>query len=326
MLMFRRRATISSISLMLFCADAALGQATSTVSGQAFPGRPLRKGTSSAGGGSDFAARLVAQGLNERFGQQVIVENRPGVLSVETAIKAQPDGYTLYLDGNSFWLTPLLKKVSYEVMRDFSPVTLAATSPYVLGAHPSLTANSINELIALAKSRPGQLNYGSAGTGGGQHLAGELFKSMTGVNIVHVPYKAISMAVTSLIGGEIQLIFATGISVAPHLKSNKMKALAVSSAQPSALLPGVPTVAATVPGFEFAARTGIFTPGKPPAAIVTRLNQEIVRVLNLPDVKEKFLNVGAEIVGSSVPDFTVRLQSEVSRMGKVIKDAGIRLD
>ena len=319
-------AAISSIGLLFVCVGAVFSQPTSTGSGQAFPSRPVRIVTSSAGGGSDFAARLIAQGMTERFGQQVIVENRAGVLSVETAIKAQPDGYTLFLDGNSFWLTPLLKKTSYDVMRDFSPVTLAVTSPYVIGAHPSVPANSISELIALAKAKPGQLNYGSAGTGGGQHLAGELFKAMTGVNIVHVPYKAISMAVTSLIGGEIQLIFATGVSVAPHLKSNKMKALAVSSAQPSTLFPGVPTVAATIPDFDFAARTGIFTPGKPPPAIVTQLNQEIVRVLNLPEVKEKFLNVGAEIVGSTVPDFTTKLQSEVVRMGKVIKEAGIKVD
>ena len=146
------------------------------VSAQNYPSRPIRIVTSPPGGGNDFAARLIAQGLTERFGQQVIVENRPGVVAVETATKAQPDGYTLYLDGNSFWLTPLLKKTPYDVMRDFSPITLAVTSPNIVVVHPSVPANSINELIALAKAKPGQLNYGSVGTGSGQHLAGELFK------------------------------------------------------------------------------------------------------------------------------------------------------
>lgn len=319
-------AAIVTVSVLMLNAGVASGQTATPNSAQAFPNRPIRIVTASPGSGSDFAARLIAQGLTDRFGQQVLVDNRFGVAGIETATRAQPDGYTLYLDGTSFWVTPLLKSTPYDVMRDFSPITLAVMSPNIVVVHPSVPANSINELIALAKARPGQLNYGSVGTGSGQHLAAELFKSMTGVNIVHVPYKAIALAITSTIGGEIQIVFATTVSASPHLKSGKLKALAVCSTQPSAIFPGVPTVAASVPGYEFAARSGIFTPGKPPAAIVTRLNQEIVRVLNLPEVKEKFLNIGSEIVASSPQEFTATLQSEVSRMGTLIKNANIRAD
>jgi tripartite-type tricarboxylate transporter receptor subunit TctC len=318
-------AIVASLVLMLNPV-AGWAQTATSGAGQDFPNRPIRIVTSSPGSGSDFAARLIAQGLTERFGQQVLVDNRFGVAGVETASKAQPDGYTLYLDGTSFWVTPLLKTTPYDVLRDFSPVTLAVMSPNIVVAHPSLPANSIKELIALAKAKPGHINYGSAGTGSGQHLAAELFKSMAGTNIVHVPFKGIAIAITSLLGNEIQLIFATTATVMPHVKSNKLKALALCSLQPSPLFPGLPTVAATVADYEFAARSGIFTPGKPPPAIVTRLNQEIVRVLNLPDVREKFLNIGAEIVASSPQEFIATLRSEVARMGKVIREAGIKAD
>jgi tripartite-type tricarboxylate transporter receptor subunit TctC len=324
--MLRFVLALFALAAMMSIASGIFAQITSTGSGQAFPSRPIRIVTASPGSGSDFAARLIAQGLTDRLGQQVLVDNRFGVVGIETAIKAQPDGHTLFLDGSGFWIAPLLKKMPYDVMRDFSPVTMAVINPNVVVVNPSVAANSINELIALAKAKPGQLNYGSVGNGSGQHLAAELFKSMTGVNIIHVPYKGIALAVTSVVSGEIQIIFATGISVAPHTRSNKIKVLAVCGLQPSPQFPGVPTVAASVPDYEYAARSGIFTPGKPSAAIVARLNQEVVRVLNQPDVKEKFLNVGAEVVANSPQEFIAVLQSEVARMGKVIKDAGIKAD
>jgi len=302
-----------------------LGLGTPMAAGQDFPMRPIRIITSSAGSGSDFASRQIAQGLAASLGQPVIVENRPSAIAAETAAKALPDGYTLLLDSNSLWLTPLIQKMPYDVLRDFSPVTLASISPNVLAVHPPVAANSVTELIALAKAKPGALNYGSTGTGSSQHLAAELFKFMAGVNLVHVPYKGIAQALTDLFSGEIHVLFPNVASATPHLKAGRLKALAVTSVEPSPLVPGVPSVASSgLPGFEWLGRSGIFAAGKPPQPVIDRLNREIVRVIHLPDVKEKFLNIGVQTFGNSPAEFTATVQSEIVRMSKVIKAAGIR--
>ena len=293
-------------------------------SGQDFPNKPIRIITSLPGGGSDFASRLIAQGISGPVGQPVIVDNRPSSITGETAMKAQPDGYTLLVDGNSFWFAPLIQRTPYDVLRDFSPVTIALTAPNIVVVHPSVPANSISELIAFAKGRPGQLNYGSSGTGSSQHLAAEMLKSMAGINMVHVPYKGNGPALTGLIAGEIQLLSSGAAAAAPHMKSGKLRALAVTSAQPSALYPGLPTIAAAgLPGYELVTRTGLFASGKPPKATINRLNQEIVRALNTAEIKEKFFSSGVETVGNSPDEFTAIIKSEVARMDKVIKDAGI---
>ncbi len=295
------------------------------VFGQNYPNKPIRIVASAAGGSGDFAARLIAQGLTGALGQQVVVDNRGGIIPGEIVSKAPPDGYTLLIDAASFWIGPLLQETPYDPVKDFAPVTLTDSAPNVLVVNPSLPVKSVKELIALAKARPGELNYGSSSTGSTPHLAAELFNNMAGVKIVRVPFKGSGPAVISLLGGQVQLMFATAGSVAPHVKSGRLRALAVASPQPSALAPGLPTIAASgVPGYEAVAFEGMFAPAKTPVAIIDRLNQEIVRVLNRAEVKERFFNAGVETVGSTPEEFAAAIKSNVAKWGKLIKDAGIR--
>ena len=317
MLITRFVAAIVSLILMALAAGV--------VSGQDYPTKPIRIAVSAPGSGSDFTARIVAQ-ISGSLGQPVVMEYRgAGILTADYVSKAPPDGYTLIVSGPVFWIAPLMLKTPYDTVRDFSPISLIVREVSVFALHPSVPVKSVKELIALAKARPGELNYASSGTGSNTHLAAELFKSMAGVNIVHVPYMGTSPAITSLISGETQLYITDTGLVAPHVKSGKLRALAVTSAAPSALAPGLPTVAASgVPGYEAVAMTGIWAPAKTPGAIIARLNQEIVRVLNLPDVKEKFLNAGAEVVGSSPEQLAATIKSEIAKISKVIKDAGIK--
>ncbi|MBI4190232.1 MAG: tripartite tricarboxylate transporter substrate binding protein [Betaproteobacteria bacterium] len=309
--------------LSLFSASALLG--TGSALGQDYPNKPIHIITAPPGASGDFAARLIAQGLTASLGRQVIVENRTGFISIESVAKAPPDGYTLLLLGNTIWVMPLLRgNASWDPIRDFSPITLAATTPGILVVHASLPVKSVKELIALAKARPGELNYGSTATGATNHLAGELFKSMAKVNIVHVPYNGGGPALNGLITGEVQLMFPAAGSVTPLVRSGRLKALAVASAQPSALVPGLPTVAsAGLPGFEMMTMTTIFAPAKTPVAIINRLNQEIVRVVNKPDVKARFFDSGSEVVGSSPEQLGAAMQADMSRLTEVAKTAGI---
>ena len=320
MLLSRFAVGMFSVGLMLPGAGRVLGQD--------FPNKPVRIVTSVAGGGNDFAARLIAPGLATRLGQPVIVDNKGStLLSTDISAKALPDGYTLHVNGALLWIYPMLQKAPYDAIRDFSPVALISTEPSLVAVHPSVAVNSIKELIALAKARPGVLNYGSTAAGGATHLAVELFKSMAGVNIVNVPYKGSGPAITALLSGEVQLlIFDVGLLL-PHAKSGKLRALAVTSAEPSALVPGLPTVAASgLPGYEKVGMTGIWAPAKTPAAVINRLNQEIVRVLGQPEVKERVTNAGADIVASSPEQFAATIRSDMARMGKVIQDAEIKVN
>lgn len=302
--------------------------ATGVARGQDYPNRPIQMVTSEPGGGNDFAARLIAQGLAGNLGQQVIVSNRGaagGVIAAETVAKAPPDGYTLLFYGSNIWLMPFLRnKVPYDPVRDFAAVTLAVRAPIILVTHPSIAVTSVEELIALAKASPGRLNYGSGATGSASQIATELFKAMAGVDIAKISYKGNGPALNALIAGEVQLAFATPGSVAPHIKSGRLKALAVTSAQPSALVPGLPTVAASgLSGYEATSIVGVFAPAKTPATLINRLNREFVRVLNRADVKERFFNVGVETVGSSPEEFAATVKSEMARLGAVIRNAGI---
>ena len=296
------------------------------VSGQGYPNKTLRVITCEAGGGSDQVARFTAQGITGGLGQQVIVENRPcGVIPGQVTSAASPDGYTMLLSGNTLWTSPLLQSdARYDVARDFASITLVAASPTVLVVTPALQASSVKELIALAKARPGALNYAAAAIGSTNHLAGELFKSMAEVNIVAVTYKGTGPSLSAMISGEVQLGFANAAAAMPHVKSGRLRALAVTSAQPSALVPGLPTVAASVPGYQSASNYGMFAPAKTPAGIVSRLNREIVRYVSAPDTRDKFFSAGLEVVGGSEQDLTRTVASEVARLGKVIEDAGIR--
>ena len=294
---------------------------------QDFPHKPIRIVTAEPAGGNDFVARIVAQGMTGPLGQPVIVDNRGGgIISGQIVSKASPDGYTLLMQSAAFWLGPFMRKTPYDAMKDFSPIAATAGSPHVLVVNPALPAHSVKELVDLAKSKPGALNYASTATGGAAHLAGELFKAMAGVDIARIPYKGVNQAVNSLIAGEVNLTFGVPNSVAPHVKSGKLRALGVTSTQPSTLFPGAPTVAATVPGYESGALYAMFAPARTPDAVINRLNREIVRVLGQADVKEKLFNTGLEIVASSPQQLGATVKSEMERMGKVIKNAGIQAE
>ncbi len=307
----------------------ALIVGTSTAWSQDFPAKPIRIWTSEAGGGNDFAARLIAQGVASGIGQQVIIENRGtagGTIAAQAVAKSPGDGYTLLFYGSNIWLMPFLRdNVPYDPIRDFAPITLATRAPHLLVVHPSLPVRTARELVVLARNNPGKLNYGSGGAGSSTQIASELLKSMAQINIVHIAYKGSGPAQKALISGEVQIAFATPGAVATHVKSGRLRALAVSSAQPSPLFPDMPTIAATgVPGYETASILGVFAPARTPPALVARLNQEFVRALHRPDVKEKFFSVGIETVGTSSEELGGTVKSEMTRLGKVIKEAGIR--
>lgn len=292
---------------------------------QDYPNKPIRIVTSEAGGGNDIQARLVAQGLAGALGEQVVVENRPsGVIPGEIVSKAPPNGYTLLLYNNTLWIGPLLQNTPYDVVRDLAPVTSVAKGANVLVVNPATPVKSVADLVALARAKPGELNYGSSGTGASNHLAGELFRAMAGVNIVRINYKGAGPALTALLAGELQLMFPTAGAVTPHVRAGRVRALAVTSAEPTALFPGVPTVAASLPGYESISIYGVFAPAKTPRTIIDKLNEEIVRFLNRADVKEKFFNAGMETVGGPPEQLAATVKSEMARMSKVIRDAGIR--
>ena len=290
---------------------------------QSYPTRPIRIVSAEVGGGGDFAARLIARGISGPLGQPVIVDNRAGIIPAVTVAKAVPDGYTYLFHGSTIWLSPFLQEnLPYDPIRDLSPVTWAVSQPNVLVVHPSLPVSSVGQLLAHAKANPGVLNYASSGTGGTPHLAGELFKSMTGLNVVRVNYKGVGAALTAQIAGEVHMMFSTTSSVVPHVKSGRIRALAVTSAQPSSLAPGLPTMAASgVPGYEVISILAMFAPAGTPAPVIARVNQEIVRYLNAPDVKDKFLASGVEVVASSPQQLAATLKSEMAKWGKVIKNA-----
>lgn len=305
-----------------------LAAGTGSVFGQIAPGKVIRIVVGVTAGSLDITGRVIADGISASMGQTVIVDNRPNVtIAAEIVAKAPPDGHTLLMTGSNLWLLPLMKAgVSYDPLRDFYPLTLATKSPSILVVHPSLPVRSVRQLVALAKARPGDLSYGSGAVGSASHLAAELFRVMTGVKMLHVPYRSSPRGLIDLIGGHIQIMFPVAASVAPYLAAGKLRGLAVTSTKPSVLVPELPTMAAAgLPGYEAISIAGVFAPAKLPEATATQLNREIVRVLQKPDIKEKFLRAGVETVGSTSGEFADTVKTEMTRMGKVIKEAGIRV-
>jgi tripartite-type tricarboxylate transporter receptor subunit TctC len=308
---------MGGIATMLLAAGMACGQN--------YPEKSIRLLTPPPGGSTEFASRLLADAVAGSLGQRLVIEGRPGQVGAEIAAQAPPDGYTALHFTNLIWLMPLFRKVSWDPVRDFAPVAMTIVTPNVVVVHPSLPAKSIGELIALAKARPGELNYGSGSTGAANHVAAELFKSMAGVNIVRINYKGAGPAIIDLVAGQLQVMFATAGSVTHHIKSGRLRALAVTSAEPSALVPGLPTVAATgLPGYESSSMSAMFVPARTPAAVIQRLNREVVQGLNKPEVKARLFTAGVQVVGSSPEDAAAKIESEIARMGKVIREAGLR--
>jgi tripartite-type tricarboxylate transporter receptor subunit TctC len=311
---------MSAARLLLLAAALVVAPAAA----QNFPSKLIRIVTASPGSTNDWGARLIAQEMTKGLGQQVIVENRGG-LAVEYTTKQPADGYTLMFYGNTVWLLPFLRdNVGYDPLRDLAPVTLAIISPIIVVVHPSVPVRSVKDLIALAKAKPGQLNYAAGTIGASPHLATELFKAMTGTDMVRIPYKGTGPSVVALVAGEAHLMFSGLGSVAMHMKTGRLRAVAVATSKRSSLVPDLPTVAATVPGYEALSIIGMFAPAKTPPAIINLLQQEIARGINKPEVKELFVNAGVEVVASTADEFTAVIKSEMARLGKVIKDAGIR--
>jgi tripartite-type tricarboxylate transporter receptor subunit TctC len=300
---------------------------TSVAFGQGFPSKPIRIITSEAGGSGDAALRVLSPALSANLGQQVIIENRGGgVVAPEIVSKADPDGYTLLSYGNSFWLMPLMRShMPYDPVKDFMPITQAMISYNVLVVQQKLGVNSVKELIAMAKAKPGKLNYSSASTGTSNHLAAEVFKAMTGTDIVRVPFKGSGPALNALVAGETDLMFSSPAPAIPHIASGRLKLLGVSSPVPSAVSAGVPTIASSgVPGFKASSTHALFAPKGTPPAIIKRLNQEIVKTLNMPDVKARLFKIGLETIGGTPEELAEYMKDEIVHVGKVVKDANIR--
>ena len=317
------------IYMRICCCVVALTW-TASAFAQSYPVRPIRYIVAQApGGSSDTLARIITQRASEGLGEPIVVDNRPGatgIIGAEVVAKANPDGYTLLQAATSHATNPAMQtKLPYDSVRDFAPVSLLSQQPNIFIVHPSLPVRSLKELITYAKARPGQLNYGSSGTGGSQHLAGELLKSMTGIEMVHVPYKGSPPALVDLLAARIPVMSSTMPPVLPHVKSGKVRALAVTSARRSPAVPDVPTVSESgVPGYEAIAWQGLLAPAGTPKTVVARLNAEFVRVLKQSDVAAKLTDQGYETVASTPEWFTAYLKSEIAKWSKVIRAAGIK--
>jgi tripartite-type tricarboxylate transporter receptor subunit TctC len=303
------------------------------VAAQEYPVKPVRFVIAfSPAGPSDILTRIVGSKLAEAMGQVFIFDNRPGAggnLAAEIVAKAPPDGYTLLMGNNSILATnaSLYKNMSIDPVKDLAPVALLASQPNILVVHPSLPVKSVKELIAFAKAHPGQLNYASSGSGAAAHLAAELFKSMTGVQMVHIPYKGASPALIDMLAGQCQVMFATALSVQPYLQSNRLRPLAVSTAKRARIMPNLPTVAeAGVPGFEATTWHGVVSTAGTPPAVINKLNAEINKVLKLPDVNATLTRQGAEVLGGTPQEFAAYIKAEIPKWAKVVKDSGARAD
>ena len=324
-----RRAGASCRIAVVIAVTAASAGATWA---QGYPTRPVRfVAPTTAGGGHDTVGRLVAQPLTQALGQQVVVDNRPGgngVVGTQTVARSAPDGHTILIAATNFVTAPLLaSEPPFAPLRDFTPITFATHGPNVLVVRPGLAARSVSDLIALARSQPGKLNYAAGSSGASPHLAAELFKHMAKVDIVHISYRGASQALIDLIAGQVDLMFATAVSVAPHIRSGKLRALAITSLQPSVLAPDLPTVAASgLPGYESGVAYGFVAPAGTPQPIVRRLNAEMVKILQRNEVRERLLSDGFEVVGSTPEEYAAMLKRDSAKWSKLIKEANIRVE
>lgn len=302
-----------------------------TAAAQAYPTKPIRViAPFPAGGTSDTIARILGQKLTEAWKQQAIVENRAGVagsLGSSVAAKSPPDGYTL-LVGNVGPVAinhNVYKNVGYDPVKDFTPITLAVTAPQIVVVHPSVPAKTFKDFTGLVRKHRGKINYGSSGPGSISHLSAELYKQMTGTDMLHVPFKGSALITTALLAGEIDVVFSDMAVVLPHVKANKLRALAVTGPEPTPLVPGVPTIAASgVPGFAMTSWWGVLAPTGMPQPIVTRLNSELVRILKTEDVKSRFATLGVDAATSTPQEFSTFIRSEIDKYAKLLKSIGIQ--
>lgn len=317
----------SMLMTLLLCASLPVQAADAP-----FPVKPVRIIVPFApGGGTDLMARTLAQKLSEAWSQQVLVDNRPGggtVIGSDLVAKSAPDGHTLLLTANTHSTNPALHaRLPYDTQRDFAGVTQLASAPMIVAVHPSLPARSVRDLIALARAQPGQLSFATSGNAGPQHLAGELFKVSAGVHMTHIPYKGSAPAITDLIAGQVQLTFGSTFNVVPQVKGGRLRALAVTTSKRAAALPELPTVAeAGVPGYEAATWYGLFTSSGTPRNVVARLNVDVVRVLKLPDVLERLTRDGSEAVGNEPAALDNHVRTEIEKVRRIVKAAGMRID
>jgi len=320
----RRHAFLLSAVLLVACAPL--------LHAQTYPAKPVRIIVGYPPGGTvDFMARIVATKLSDTFKQQVIVDNRPGggtVIGTEIVARAAPDGYTLLMANIAFGANPaLVSKLPYDAVKDFAPVSLVALLPSFLVVHPSLPVRSVRELVALAKAKPGQLSYASAGNGSLLHLTMERFKALAGLNILHIPYKGAAPALSDVLGGQLAIMFIPGPPALQHIKSGRIHALGVTSAARVSLLPDVPTIAESgFPGFELYDWEGVIAPANTPAAVIAKLNAEINSILATPEVREYILSQGANATGSTPEELAQRIKNEIAIWTDVVKKAGMRVD
>ena len=310
---------------LLFAAGLAVAQAP------AYPVKSVRLLVpSSPGGGTDILARVLAQKMSETFGQQFVVENRPGagqVIGIEAVARSAPDGYTLLMAASAIVINEVLyAKPPYDTLRDFAPVTLGASLPNILVVHPALPVKSVSELIVLAKTRAGQLNYSSAGSGTSPHLSMELFRLMAGITLTHIPYKGSGPATIDLLAGQVQLSMPNVLTALPHIKGGKLRGLGVTSGKRATGLPDIPAIAETLPGYEAIQWYGILAPAGTTRDIVGKLQAEIARILVLPEVRDRLAADGADAVGSRPDEFAAYIRAELAKWGKVVKTGSIKLE
>ena len=317
----------AAAALMLpVCVARAQGSAAA-----AYPVKPIRLiALSSPGSGPDVLGRLLGAKLTEAWGQQVIVDTRPGasgIIGAEIAAKAAPDGYTLVIITSQATIVSVMyDNLPYNIVRDFSPISLMGSTPFILAVHPGVAAHSVKELIALARSKPGELRFGSGGSGSPPHLSAEILKSMTGINIEHVPYKGVTPAMTDTIAGQVQMVISVIPAVLSSVRSGRLRALAVTSPKRSAIVPDLPTIAETVPGYEFIGWYSMFAPAKTPSAIINKLNAELVKAAQSSSMRERLADIGVESASSTPQELAVYLAAQREKMRAAVKTSGARPD
>ena len=304
---------------LLFIAMALTALVSIDASSKNYPTKPIRIVTSDPGGGTDFTARIVGRGISDAMGQTVVIDSRGGTIAPEIVSQATPDGYTVLVASSGFWIGPLLGKVAYDPIKNFAAISLLVNSPNILVVHPSVPAKSVKELIDLAKEKPGTLNYSSSIRGSSGYLAAELFKMMANIKIEQISYKGTGAALVGLVSGEVQLSFSTSAPLVPHIKFGKLRPLAVTTLKQSLIAPDLPTVAATLPGYDTGGLTAMFAPRGTSSAVISRLNREVLTFLNQPSVKERFLGFGVEVVASSPDELAAKLKDDMAKWVKVFK-------